>query len=387
MASLLTTSTSHFDIYDGDADPNGVVTARLGSIYIRTDVAFVYQNTDGATAWIAMGTSAVGGGWTDDGTNVRLTTVTDTVSVGSSTAPAGGIKMRVVLNDAVTNAVTVPFVVDHETTGLAAVGIGAGIQLRMHNTAAAIQAGAQISSTWSNATAGAEASRIEFATRTGGAALLSAWRMDGNGNLTMLLNAAIAPTTDNTGVVGSSTLRFSSMAALLYTAYAAAGDAVPAMALGSTTLAFGPGGAGVQDTKLARTGTAAFQITANTIVPFVDGADFGAAATRFDLFTREFWGLPVEKAFADSPYTLTTGDYVLFVNTAGGNVVVNLPSAASSRGRFFIVKKRTNDANTVTVTRAGADTIDGAATAVLAGGTFGSMTLVGPTTGTDWALV
>lgn len=40
-------------------------------------------------AYVALGTSLAGGGWTDDGTNVRLTTAADTVSIGTATPIAG----------------------------------------------------------------------------------------------------------------------------------------------------------------------------------------------------------------------------------------------------------------------------------------------------------
>jgi len=44
---------------------------------------------------------------------------------------------------------------------------------------------------------------------------------------------------------------------------------------------------------------------------------------------------------------------------------VTLPSAAICEGRVYVVKRLNAGANAVTVTPAGAETIDGAATAVL----------------------
>lgn len=92
----------------------------------------------------------------------------------------------------------------------------------------------------------------------------------------------------------------------------------------------------------------------------------------------------VEIAFAASPYTMPSTSTEVHVDTSGGNVIINMPAASSVRKVRYVVKKTTADANTVTVTRAGADTIDGAATAVLLGGTRGSLGLTGPLTGADF---
>lgn len=59
--------------------------------------------------------------------------------------------------------------------------------------------------------------------------------------------------------------------------------------------------------------------------------------------------------------TLTNGDDVVLVDTTGGSVTVTLPPAARSPGKWYWIKKMTA-ANTLTVQRAGSDTIDGATT-------------------------
>lgn len=41
-------------IYSGTGDPNGVTTAPLGSLWLRTDSAGFYRNTDGGTTWVAV---------------------------------------------------------------------------------------------------------------------------------------------------------------------------------------------------------------------------------------------------------------------------------------------------------------------------------------------
>lgn len=73
----------------------------------------------------------------------------------------------------------------------------------------------------------------------------------------------------------------------------------------------------------------------------------------------------VSKAFADTPYTLASEAGHLRVDATGGNVVVNLP-ATTGLGRLVTVIKTDGSGNTVTVTRAGADVINGANTYVLA---------------------
>ena len=40
-------------IYAGTGDPNGVVTAPQGSLWLRTDGGTLHQNTDAGTTWVA----------------------------------------------------------------------------------------------------------------------------------------------------------------------------------------------------------------------------------------------------------------------------------------------------------------------------------------------
>ena len=47
----LTAPTTGPTIKSGTGGPNGAVTATLGSLFVRTDTAQVFQNTDGAQAW------------------------------------------------------------------------------------------------------------------------------------------------------------------------------------------------------------------------------------------------------------------------------------------------------------------------------------------------
>ncbi len=63
-------------------------------------------------------------------------------------------------------------------------------------------------------------------------------------------------------------------------------------------------------------------------------------------------------------YTLTLFDFVVTVDATGGNVTLILPAAAI--GQTYRIKRLDASGNTVTITAAGADTIDGAATVTLA---------------------
>lgn len=69
-------------------------------------------------------------------------------------------------------------------------------------------------------------------------------------------------------------------------------------------------------------------------------------------------------ATTTTPYTLAV-EYGLLVDATAGAKVVNLPAASSCKGRQYLIKKTDNSANTVTVTRAGSDTIEGSNTAAL----------------------
>lgn len=80
--------------------------------------------------------------------------------------------------------------------------------------------------------------------------------------------------------------------------------------------------------------------------------------------------------------TLTNNDFDLFMKAVTANATVNLPAVASVQpGRPYSVTKD-GAAFTVTLDGAGAETINGAATLVLASGAFHGAILV--STGTEW---
>jgi len=72
-------------------------------------------------------------------------------------------------------------------------------------------------------------------------------------------------------------------------------------------------------------------------------------------------------AFAQSPYSVAQSDYKILANATAGAITVNLPAANTvPAGSEFRIEKIDASANAVTVTRAGADTIEGANTVALA---------------------
>jgi hypothetical protein len=72
-----------------DVSPGGRARIRFNETLGRLE-----ESIDGA-AYVPVGSGAIGGGWTDEGTTVRLTTVTDGVAVGAA-AMSGTEKIRIV---------------------------------------------------------------------------------------------------------------------------------------------------------------------------------------------------------------------------------------------------------------------------------------------------
>jgi hypothetical protein len=67
-----------------------------------------------------------------------------------------------------------------------------------------------------------------------------------------------------------------------------------------------------------------------------------------------------------SPYVVTADDAgLLLLDATAGNVSVTMPSAATVKGMPFALRRVDTTANTVTINRAGADTLDGATSAPL----------------------
>lgn len=56
-------------------------------------------------------------------------------------------------------------------------------------------------------------------------------------------------------------------------------------------------------------------------------------------------------------YTMTIDDYETEIDSSGGAVTITLPDLATAIGRDFVIRKISSDSNTVTIQRAGTDTI------------------------------
>lgn len=88
-----------------------------------------------------------------------------------------------------------------------------------------------------------------------------------------------------------------------------------------------------------------------------------SAAAAAAAIQSALWRDVVFVTYANSPITIAQSDNgkLYCVDTSGGNVVVNLPTIASTTMPFNVsFKKETTDANSITINRAGSDTIDGA---------------------------
>jgi len=66
-------------------------------------------------------------------------------------------------------------------------------------------------------------------------------------------------------------------------------------------------------------------------------------------------------------YAMADTDRVLLCNTGAGGFTVTLPTAAAGNGLIYYVKKRSSDANIVTIQGSGGELIDGAASATIFG--------------------
>lgn len=132
---------------------------------------------------------------------------------------------------------------------------------------------------------------------------------------------------------------------------------------------FGPGKAGFRDGDLVG-GFAPTDFNAawpnfvqEEILSVIESAGVvaGPAMTQMRQALRRMFGGNVKQiTHVGSPHALTADDAgLVLINAAGGNVVVNLPAANILAGLPFRIRRiDTTSANTVTVNRSGADTID-----------------------------
>ena len=82
--------------------------------------------------------------------------------------------------------------------------------------------------------------------------------------------------------------------------------------------------------------------------------------------------------------TLETGHFTVLVDASGGARTITLPAAASHTHRIYNIKKIDVSANTITIDANAAETIDGAATVVIAA-QWDSYTV--QSNGTGWFII
>lgn len=96
---------------------------------------------------------------------------------------------------------------------------------------------------------------------------------------------------------------------------------------------------------------------------------WNSTQTATDTITHTEWNNMVRVIRADgvttqsdTPLTLDLDDYTVVCDTTANVIAITLPEAASSLGKRYIVFLETDGGNDVTVTCAGADTLDGSNT-------------------------
>jgi hypothetical protein len=115
-------------------------------------------------------------------------------------------------------------------------------------------------------------------------------------------------------------------------------------------------------------GTVTLVLTSSVALSYESGTirgyiNTGVLTAAFDLGTG-FRSTSVRTTAADT--TLADDDWYILVNSVGGNVDVNLPSAATvPTGSPYVIKKISLDGNNVRIVPAGAETLDGVAAPVV----------------------
>lgn len=263
---------------------------------------------------LTIASSGGGGGWTDDGTVVRLTEVTDDVGIGTA-APTANTKLHI-LGDASGN-----------------------VALRVGNTGDTGLLGIQ--PTGGNV--------YSFAALAGGHYLMTA----NNGNNGIRIDGGAGGASPGWVYIGDSVSANNPKAYL---------DLNGAMSFWATAEP-----AASADTYM----TMHFNDTRDALMASMD-------QTAYFPF---FWKKVLSKTAA---YTMVLGDFTILADATTAAFTVTLP-AASNIGELVHIKKTDSSANAVTISRAGADTIEGATTVSLAN-QYNSRTLVSNGTAT-WYVI
>lgn len=77
--------------YSGTGNPNGILTAPIGSLWINDATGIWYQNTDGATTWVPFGTGS--GSSTLIYDSGYIAAISPTMNTGTLVIPAGAINL------------------------------------------------------------------------------------------------------------------------------------------------------------------------------------------------------------------------------------------------------------------------------------------------------
>jgi len=83
-------------------------------------------------------------------------------------------------------------------------------------------------------------------------------------------------------------------------------------------------------------------------------------------YTTALMGEAITIVNADSPYTLDNSTRTLFCDATEGALAITLPTAVGSNGKIFEIIKTDSTASTIIITADGSETINGAASALLA---------------------
>jgi hypothetical protein len=101
---------------------------------LAVDAAGEIFASENGGPYVALASIISGGGWTDDGAVVRLTTVTDAVSIGEAVPPAG-VKLNVSFDPPIAGSVIEAEYIGQEVAG-AGTDAGAGMRVRRVRSAA-----------------------------------------------------------------------------------------------------------------------------------------------------------------------------------------------------------------------------------------------------------
>lgn len=126
------------------------------------------------------------------------TTNTVRATFGASLGFSVFTPTALIISDAATNTVVTPLTLTRGTSGTAAAGLGVAAEFSLPSAAGTLRSAGQISTVWTDATNGAEASVLKLHAMTGGAAGTDV-TIDGGGYLTGLTGATIS-NSDNVGV-------------------------------------------------------------------------------------------------------------------------------------------------------------------------------------------